>query len=697
MKKMPFVKYIEHLREKSAQEGVPLDARMFHVARILFDDYEDEFSAGLTREQKQQYRHRIIKDRFSSMWKKLIQENMTLDRKGPHRLEELAIDLLAANDVKGACQALLKSRNLHLATLVSRLEKPDAEFKKGITNQIETWRNQNVISEMTDPIRALYTICSGNTTICDGKPTAPKEDRASTFGISERFGLSWMQAFGLYLWYSIDENEPIENAIQNFASKLASKEESAFPSDSTDESPSTTKPMSSSADIESPYWVLLKLYASTVSTTESSTEPSATNKVTLPQSLSSLSSPSNSFSTRLLFQLHHALAAHLQSLTQSHNISIDPAQSDHLASTFSFQLSAAGYYIGAIFPLLFLHHATERERAIKTLLSNFAAHLPSTAHTTDSEPTDSPDKESWHLLTTVLQIPQPWLFQAKALHARACNNYLDELRCLLEGSMWRDAHECLCRRVAPRAVIDEDFEVVRRALQAHGKEMQASVAAEEWATGGGLYEDFIGLERADKGHQEKDPKVLRRVVKALVEVGGRHSKKGGKRKSDAGGGGGVGGAALLAGGIEELEERVAVKEMSGRVAGWVLESTNHGNGRGEENVSSFFSFLLSSSSSPPPFPPNCSSAPLLSFLRPPRVKIALAKNSLLFHTVLPPRRPQPPPHRGREAGCHETGWSGVLSRGCGGGEVERAIDWLVGDAECTVSGGEGARFGEGRG
>lgn len=573
MKKMPFIKYVEHLRERSAKEGVPLDARIFHIARILFDDYEDQYSLGLSRDQKQQYRHRITKDRFTSMWRKLIQEQQTLNRKGPHRFEELAIDCLAANDIKAACQALLKGRNFHLATLVSQLEKADAEFKDSIASQIEVWRSQNVISEMADPIRALYAICSGNTTICDGKPDAPLEDRASTFAISERFGLSWMQAFGLYLWYGIDENDPIEKAIANFASKLASKEESAFPAA---ENSAATAP---SADLESPYWVLLKLYCSTVSPPET-TDHVATKEVILPQALSSLSSP---FDLRFIFQLHHSLAAHLQP-----HVSIDHVRADQLASDFAFQLAASGYYVGATFPLLFLRDVGERERAIKAVLSDFAAYLP-TPHSGDLEALDDRARDEWKLLTSVLRVPQQWIYEAKALYARACDDHVAELACLLSGKHWQAAHDCLARCVAPRAIIDEEYGVVEAALERYSKELRANADDQcPWSIGGGMYGDYIALSTTSNGAVSNDhTSQLKRLTAALLNAGNRRLKKRAGTKTSTSG---SGQSQLMAGGIEELEERVAIKEMSARVATWVVES------RGSESVgvSLFFSCFFCS-------------------------------------------------------------------------------------------------------
>ncbi|KAJ6048437.1 uncharacterized protein N7446_011120 [Penicillium canescens] len=66
-----------------------------------------------------------------------------------------------------------------------------------------------------------------------------------------------------------------------------------------------------------------------------------------------------------------------------------------------------------------------------------------------------------------------------------------------------------------------------------------------WASGGGVYEDFLRLVTAPSGR--RDATRLNRLVNALVAMSDR----------------------IEGSGMEGLEERVAFKEMSRAVTGWI--------------------------------------------------------------------------------------------------------------------------------
>ncbi|KAL9113205.1 MAG: hypothetical protein Q9227_002540 [Pyrenula ochraceoflavens] len=563
LKKLPFMSYMAQFRAQAKTNTPILDARIYGMARILFDDYEDHWTVGLTAEQRKQYRHRIVKDRFTELWKLLIQERQMLERRGPHEKEERAIDLLTINDIKGACNVLMQSRDLHLATLVAQLGRSSPAFKNSMKEQLEAWTNQRITAEMTDPIRALYTILSGNTSIVEGNTssasTAP-EDRASTFSISERFDLNWMQVFGLYLWYGISEDDPIDVAILNYARKLSTGEESAVP----DADQRTV------AGTESPYWTILKLYALSHSSGNDGIDLGEDATPVLPQTLAPLAPP---FDVRFVFQLHHALAAHLPSTIQ-----IDTTRADQLASEFSFQLAAAGYFVGALFPLLYLSDSAARERAVKQHLSVWAARLPTPNSGT---PTGSPGVDlaaSWKTITQVLRIPGAWVLSAKAEYARSIGRSDSELVFYIGGHLWAHVHECLVKRVGPRAVVDGDEEVVKNigsVVERYGEKMKSAVRIEEWEVGGGMLGDYAALVKDGNDEGKKDGERLMRCMKALGELerrrkatlsarssgGQRQRQQQQQRERD-----------LLAGGVEELEQMVALKEMGKRVAGWAVKA-----------------------------------------------------------------------------------------------------------------------------
>jgi nuclear pore complex protein Nup98-Nup96 len=551
---VPFSVFCKQITEKKIGNLVAPggEREVYQLAHILFDDYEDEFSTGLTAQQKRQFAHRIRKDRLTDFWDLLVgrrhYQNITAAE--TRSLEEAALWYLTVHDVTGACNCLMKAKDYHLATLVAQIDQADEVFQEDIKAQIEAWREQSIIPEMSEPIRALYEILAGNTTISKGKSDGPVEDRASTFTISERFGFDWLQSFALCLWYGEHKHGSIEDAVQEFAGKLDERLESAYPYPdnrqqlSADEANFPTVEQNQ----ESPLWVLLKLCAA---------RPGAGQKPPiLPQALAPLTKP---FDARAAFQLHHSLAAHIP------YVRVDISRADALAVDLAFQLSAAGFYVGAAYALMHLSNSNERKAAIKDLLARHAANLPDIPPAPTLKDNSNPDEATaqWHLLTTELKIPAQWICEAKAQFSRSQNHSLDELNYLIAAELWPQAHACLCRRVAPRAVIDEDWHALTDILGKFGEVPEEKVG-DAWSAGGGIYADFANLVAAvpkgKKAGEGPTAGLVQRLQAALTEMGQRLQQKRGS--SDL----------MAAGGSEELQESVACKEMGRLVADVVAAS-----------------------------------------------------------------------------------------------------------------------------
>jgi nuclear pore complex protein Nup98-Nup96 len=151
----------------------------------------------------------------------------------------------------------------------------------------------------------------------------------------------------------------------------------------------------------------------------------------------------------------------------------------------------------------------------------------------------------WQQLTSDLQVSESWIWMSKALHARDTGDAAREVDCLVRGKSWNDAHATFCRVVGPTAVIEHDYATLETLLSGFGESPQGKVRG--WASGGGVYEDFLRLATA---RGSRDPQRLNRLVEALVTRGETIGRSGG---------------------VEGLEERVAFKEMSRVVAGWTAQ------------------------------------------------------------------------------------------------------------------------------
>lgn len=509
------------IQEQSASQ-TELD--IYELLHVLFDEYEDEFSSGLSHQQNQEFIGRIRKDRVSkflseTIWRRHGEKIKAVERsKGS--AATTAILYLTARNVKAACDVLYAEKDFHLALLIAQIEGVDKPAQDMMAEQISAWREQNVVSEMTEEIRALYEIFAGNTGICEGKDKVAAEDRASTFSIPEKFELDWLQTFALVLWYGRNKSDNIEDAVAEFQER-PTEEDAASPADENGN--------------EDPLWVLLKLYSSRVKGGRPAAGP------VFPQGLSSLLEHWNS---QKIFRLHHSMAGGIR------GIKVDQAKAEELANTLSFEFSSRGDVVGAVYALLHIQDADGRGKQVKQLLEKHAAILP--------DPTEAgvpQERNLFVLLTEGLKVPAAWLYSAKALFARSVNDSEKQLEYQLLASDYAAAHETLLRRVAPALVIDEDWLRLTSTLELFGDEAESKVGAVEWSEGGGVYEVFVTLMNLNTakttGASSKNQQrgLVRRLTTILRQLNFKGENRG-----------------PLGTDKERLEERVALREMGRKVA-----------------------------------------------------------------------------------------------------------------------------------
>ena len=496
---------------------------LFELAHVLFDDYEDQFSSGLTPRQRTTFAARIKRDRLSAYLSSYLESEhaanvQEVQKRSP---EEAAILSLSMKDVRNASRILLQAKDFNLAMLIAQIDQGDEDSQANIEAQINSWRKQQTLSEMSDAIRALYEILAGNTTFSPGEPTAVVEDRFVDIDMAKRFDLDWLQSFGLHLWYGKLKNASIAESIHDFASKVRLEE--------------APKPEINGR--MSPIWILLNLFAANTSPDHDSS---------LPEALDALSAP---FDCRTTFQMFHSLRNRLP------NLSVDTARADQLAMDLAFQYSATGDYLGAIYALMHLTDSKIRRACIKEVLCAHAADLPEPAAEAENKGRPA---SFWFALIRGLEIPEQWIYEAKALYARSQNESEDELHYLLAASLWQQAHETLCRRVAPRLIIDEDWPTLKIIVKGFKKEVIRSIV--DWEQGGGVYLDFCEIMSNSKQPPAKD--LLKKLQSSITEMGKRLKLRG---------------SSLTAGGTEELEERVACSEMSAKVAEKLTEINSVGS------------------------------------------------------------------------------------------------------------------------
>ncbi|KAI9887281.1 MAG: hypothetical protein M1823_000875 [Watsoniomyces obsoletus] len=531
---------------------------VWSLLSCLFDPLDSIWPKGVSPDEKAAVEILVRKDRLSEFWKELVRNTANDQVRQAKSKEEEAIAHLSANRVDDACLCLLHGRDFRLATLVSLMEG-NATMQREIRAQLGHWREQKVLSEFSDPMRAIYELLAWNAGECEGVQ-GPQEDRVEPFLIPERFNMNWKQAFGLRFWYGIGRNEPIETAIRQFEDHL-----SIHRKDRARPVPWLVEEYVYNAwdDVardqrEDLLWGIMKMYANYMEGKEG---------YPLEEVISPENHQLSPVDFRLSWQLYKVLQQKQIGAFGGQTINPGKMQppnpkADQLTLDFAWQLEMADEWLWAMWVVLHLPDVDRRVCAIRGLLARHSGEVG-----------DGPSDKAFSTLVQDLLIPTQWIWEAKALHARSVTqDHVTEVRYLLEANNWDEAHETLVTTVAPQAIIEDDLEILRDLL----KGFQQKETIEGWSLGGKMYEDYVRLmELMDAFPDDTDRNFMNTPMSMSKSS---LSKSGRQTRSSSGGQGDDGPTAIVLRLLKSLpammqperranlHQRVATQEMSEVVA-----------------------------------------------------------------------------------------------------------------------------------
>lgn len=453
---------------------------VWQLASVLFDPIDTPKEL----EQLPNITERLRRDKLSSFWQKLVEDSSNKHAAMARSDEERAIACLSGRKVADACSYLMNAGDYHLATLVALIGTKDS-MRKDMRQQLDDWQKSRMLSEFSEPVRAIYELLAGNVCVCSG--SKGPEDRIASFVMSKRFGLDWRQAFGLRLWYGILSNDSIVPAVEMFVESLDAQKETSRPQAWYVEQkvPSMWED-EDVAEREDLLWGLLKLYSFK------------------DQDLEDVLRPENSqlspLDTRLSWQLSQALSDSgcLDLAT------VDGDKTDRTTVAFASQLTNEGSWIDAIFVLLHLTQDGARTKAMQDHLAYHAGKI------------GAEDSQAFVTLTQSYKIPAAWIWEAKALYMRSVEkNPRAEVECLVKAGSYNEAHSTFSREVAPRAIIEMDYDTLR-VLLAGFEDQEAKIS--EWHLGGEIYQDYLHILDYDKKGGLINHLVLQRLLAGLPAV-----------------------------------------------------------------------------------------------------------------------------------------------------------------------------------
>lgn len=450
---------------------------VWELASILFDHVTDAQGVQIAPSELRSARRRNL----SKFWEGIVEEVVNRGMGMAHTSEDKAIAALSGHRVTDACKHLIDGKNFRLATVVSMIGTND-QMMQDMKEQVRGWRDANVLSEFTDPIRVIYELLGGNVCAVDGKKGA-MENRMDSFVISDKFGMDWKQAFGLRLWYAITAQDDVVEAIRQFEDDLRQDKEKP------------PKPWFAEQGIQSLWedpdkegredllWGLLKLYAD--------------KDTDLADVLRPENSQMSPLDFRLCWQLGQALI-NTGKVTFGEDIN---DKTDAATVSFASQLTSEGNWLEAVFVLLHLTDPAARTKAIQEHLSRHASLI------------GSEQSEDFTTLTQAFKIPATWVWQAKALYQRAVKkDAKSEVVFLLRAHSYSEAHKTLVKHVAPQAIIERDYAGLWDLLQQFSS---AAKSTSDWNLGGKIYTDFLDL--VSLVHASRMAEVDQKVVTSLLQ------------------------------------------------------------------------------------------------------------------------------------------------------------------------------------
>jgi hypothetical protein len=155
----------------------------------------------------------------------------------------------------------------------------------------------------------------------------------------------------------------------------------------------------------------------------------------------------SNFEDAKLEKLHEIILGDMNERTIDVKTSL---KSQKLSTSLMFQLESLGLWEWAIFIALFLGDESHREIAIKNILSR---NYPDNDDSGSWNQKNATLSSHWVFLVDRLHVPKEWIHETRALKARYKGDFVQEVVCLIDASLFNAAHKLITSKIGPVAVI----------------------------------------------------------------------------------------------------------------------------------------------------------------------------------------------------------------------------------------------------
>jgi nuclear pore complex protein Nup98-Nup96 len=189
---------------------------MYRLGHALFDDID--LMLGATSGVTADVRNRMTSIRRKAALSAWLDEtvapsvDMSLKSNPSASAASTAYVLLTGNQVEKACEVVMDSGNVKLATLIAQAAG-DFAFREDLRTQLEVWREQRVDAHIDEGVRKVYALLAGILDVVQGSKGSGLE-RCKDVDVFE--GLDWKRAFGIHLWFAEPMDAPIAQVFESY-------------------------------------------------------------------------------------------------------------------------------------------------------------------------------------------------------------------------------------------------------------------------------------------------------------------------------------------------------------------------------------------------------------------------------------------------------------------------------------------------
>uniref|UniRef100_A0A8C4DQH1 Nuclear pore complex protein Nup98-Nup96 n=1 Tax=Dicentrarchus labrax TaxID=13489 RepID=A0A8C4DQH1_DICLA len=381
-----------------------------------------------------------------------VEEEVALAGKGSHT--EAIFSYLTGNRISEACRLAQKEGDHRLSLLLS--QAMGSQYCRDLLAlQLADWNRMQTDCYLPEERLRIFALLAG-------KPVWQSSE--SVVNVCSE--LDWKRCVAVHLWFMLPPTASVADALARYeaafqgsceggkyaCAPLPPYLEAEQPDLEDEEEEESKRPLHDLC------FHLLKLYSDR------------------HYSLQQLLDPLTVTWERLDYRLSWHLWGVLQALHYSH---LSASRQGLLHASYAAQLESAGLWHMAIFILLHIPDHTQRERAVRDML---------TLHCPLQETDESVRRERF--LTERLLIPEQWIHEAKATRARRDADRHQEALHLYRAGYWSQCHRLLIQHLASDCIINDNHDYLLEFLEGLAVP-EHSATIQDWDTAGRVYLDYI--------------------------------------------------------------------------------------------------------------------------------------------------------------------------------------------------------------